>query len=540
MSEWAWNDDVVEPVAPAIAPPALNRAYGSGGFGFDGEKFVGGYADDADNFADSLLQLDFYTLRQRSSELFETNLYARGIIKRLVTNEVNTGLSLEARPVELMLPGMTQEQLHDWSDKVESYWAAYVDDPRVCDYSQQPDMTHGEQTASVRREALVGGDVLCVKRLGETGLPNVQLIGGHRVVQPLDIKVRKGHRVEYGVETDKRGRHVAYYVQPSEDFDAEPQRIKANAPDGTRLAWMVYGTDKRVGQTRGVPLLGIVLQSLKEVDKYRDSVQRKAVVNSLLAMWIEKSEDKLASLAFSNAAITTEEISQNTGTAVERKWREDTALPGIVMQEMQHGEKVHAHNSDGGEQSYPEFEAALINAVFWACEIPPEIGALSFNSNYSASQAALNEFKIYLGVMRKRIARDFNQPVYVAWLYAQVRRGVIQAPGLLEASIDVNLFELLHAWTNAAWIGAVKPVTDILKMVKAFEIMVDRGWTTNARIAQELTGTKFSTNARVLAREREEMPTPEAANGVASVTAYLNESLKNDLLSDPSEPANNP
>ncbi len=59
-------------------------------------------------------------------------------------------------------------------------------------------------------------------------------------------------------------------------------------------------------------------------------------------------------------------------------------------------------------------------------------------------------------------------------------------------------------------------------------------------LSEELTGTKFSTNARVLARDREEMPTPEAANGVASVTAYMNESLKNDLLSDPSEPANNP
>ena len=96
--------------------------------------------------------------------------------------------------------------------------------------------------------------------------------------------------------------------------------------------------------------------------------------------------------------------------------------------------------------------------------------------------------------------------MYTEWLHASVRRGTISAPGLLEAATDISQFETLHAWTNAAWIGAVKPVTDMLKMVKAAEIMVDRGWTTNAVVAREMTGTKFQTNARVLAREREEMP----------------------------------
>jgi hypothetical protein len=46
----------------------------------DGSKFAGGFG------VTELLLADYWTLRQRSSQLFEQNLYARGLIRRLVTN----------------------------------------------------------------------------------------------------------------------------------------------------------------------------------------------------------------------------------------------------------------------------------------------------------------------------------------------------------------------------------------------------------------------------------------------------------------------
>lgn len=504
--EWAWNDE-------PPATPTRVASHGSG-YGFDGEKFLGGWGDDSNVIIDTLLNLDYFTLRQRSHELFETNLYARGLIRRLITNEVCLGLDLEARPVASLL-GLEDEALHDWSDNVEARWAAWINDPRVCDFEQRPDMTFGNLTATARREALVGGDVLVVSRLNPaTQLPSVQLIGGHQVVQPMLVDVAEGHTVTHGVELDAAGRQVAYYVQmPSIGplgIEIQTTRFAAHAPDGQRVVWLMYGTDKRLGQVRGVPLLGIMLQSLREIDRYRDSAQRKAVIQSMLAIWFEKKEDKMASLGMTGGAIRAGDVATTDFDGSSSALRLRDHIPGLVLEELQHGEVPHAFKADGGDTlQFPEFERSIISAILWACEIPPEIGQLSFNSNYSASAAALQEFVMYLKVTRGKIARDFNAPIYQDWLRSKVRKGDITAEGLLAAANDVAQFETLYAWTNAAWIGSVKPVTDRLKAVKALEIEVDRGWTTNAVVARELNGLKFQTNAKVLKRENEEMPRDE-------------------------------
>ena len=525
-AEWAWNDDDLAPTPARVSSPYPAPPVAGHRIGWDGEKYPGGWGDSETLFVDTLLNLDYFTLRQRSTELFETNLYARGIIRRLVTNEVASGLQLEARPIELMLD-QSEDELHVWSDRTEAFWTAWASDSRVCDFEQRPDMNLGALTAAARREALVGGDVLVVIRpRAETRLPSVQLIGGHQVTAPLRMPVGLNlERMQHGVELDETGRPVAYHVRKSDSL--EHDRIAAFAPDGQRVAWLMYGTDRRIGQHRGVPLLALMLQSLREIDRYRDSTQRKAVIQSIIAMWIEKKEDKMGSLPISRGAIRSGEVETTDFDSTPRTFNLADQIPGMVLEELQHGETPHAFKADGGDTvQFPDFEAAVISSVLWACEIPPEIGRLSFNSNYSASQAALNEFGIYLGVMRERIARSFNQLIYQDWLQASVRRGTIVADGLLESARELSKFEQFHAWTNAAWIGAVKPVTDILKMVKAFEIMADRGWTTNAIIARQLTGTKFQTNARVLMREREELPPPPLPESTS-------EELTNALLDDP-------
>jgi hypothetical protein len=61
---------------------------------FTGEKFFGGFG------ATSIYQVDYWTLRKRSEQLFNENLYAKGLIRRLVTNEINTGLTPESLPDE--------------------------------------------------------------------------------------------------------------------------------------------------------------------------------------------------------------------------------------------------------------------------------------------------------------------------------------------------------------------------------------------------------------------------------------------------------
>jgi capsid protein len=236
---------------------------------WNGEKFPGGYG------ATDLILPDYWTLRARSAELYRKNLYARGVIRRLITNELNTGLHLEATPEEALL-GVAEDSLADWSENVENRFAIWGKDPFVCDFAEA--RTFGALQAAARLEAFVCGDVLVVLRQDpRTGLPRVQLISGSSVQTPLGAKPPPGSQIVHGVEIDSLGRQVAYWITQK---DGTAKRLPAfGEKSGRRLAWLVYGCDKRLDEVRGEPLLAIVLQSLKEIDRYRDSTQRKATIN---------------------------------------------------------------------------------------------------------------------------------------------------------------------------------------------------------------------------------------------------------------------
>jgi len=180
-------------------------------------------------------------------------------------------------------------------------------------------------------------------------------------------------------------------------------------------------------------------------------------------------------------------------------------MPGLFIDELQVGEKPHSFKTDRPNVNFKDFEEAILSAIAWANEIPPEILFLSFNNNYSASRAAINEFKLYLDKVRTDFSRDFCKPIYEQWLINMVLIDMIIAQGFLEAWRDPRQWHVFGAWLSSEWAGAIKPSVDREKEVKAYERMVKRGWVTNDRASKELTGTKFSQNARRLKKENEQL-----------------------------------
>ena len=477
------------PPAPTanFVDPWLNRL-------FDGDKFAGG-------FGETKLQIiDYWTLRARSAQLFNENHYARGIIRRLVTNEINTGLMPEACPDPQIL-GLSEDVLNDWTEKVETRYSIWAKTPELCDWEGR--QTMGAIQRAARLEALVEGDVLVVLRQSRrTRLPRVQLIRGGRVNNPLGAQssIRKGHKIKHGVEFDSAGRTVAYWVSQN-DFTSK--RVPAfGEKSGRRIAWLVYGTDKRLDDIRGQPLLSLVLQSLKEIDRYRDSTQRKAVVNSILAMFIKKNADKMGTLPITGGAVRR----GSTAAEVDNKPRtfgEVGQVPGVVLEELQVGEEPVGFKNLGTDEKFGEFEGAIIHSIAWANEMPPEILRLTFTNNYSASQAAINEFKIYLNKIWSDQGETFNGLIYVEWLLSEVLLKKIDAPGLLESWRDPQMYDTFGAWIMADWYGAIKPSTDMLKQANGSKLLVQEGWSTNARESRITTGTKFSKNIARIKRENQ-------------------------------------
>lgn len=454
---------------------------------FDGGKFAGG-------FGPTQLQItDYWTLRARSSQLFTENIYARGIIRRLVTNIINTGLMPEASPDEEII-GVPEDSLNDWTESVENRFGLWGKNPHVCDWKQAS--TWGAIQRAAYLEALVSGDVLIVIRQSkQTNLPMIQLVSGSKVQNPIDSSgaVRKGNKIRHGVEIDSRGRVVAHWVRQD---DNTTKRIPAfGEKSGRRISWLIYGTDKRLDDLRGQPLLSLVLQSLKEIDRYRDSTQRKAVINSILAMFIKKTEEKMGTLPVTGGAIRRDKIT-STEDGEKRVFNLAGQIPGMVYEELQHGEEPVQMGGNGTDTNFGEFEEAIVQAVAWSLELPPEILRLSFSNNYSASQAAINELKITINMKWGDFGETFCSPIYIEWLLSETLMQKIIAPGLLQAWRTPKEYDVFGAWVSADWYGSIKPSTDMLKQAKGSELMLKLGLTTRSRESRITTGTKFSKNAK--------------------------------------------
>jgi len=479
----------------------------------DGGKFFGGFG------TTQIQHTDYWTLRQRSAQLFNDNLYAKGLIRRLVTNEINTGLTPEASPDEAII-GVPEESLDDWTETVENRFAIWGKNPELCDWKRAD--TFGAIQRAARMEALISGDVLVVARSSRrTGLPTIQLISGDKVQTPLgdQSNVRKGHKIAHGVEMDSEGRVVAHWVRQK---DRKFKRLPAfGEKSGRRISWLVYGTERRLDEVRGQPILALVMQSLKEIDRYRDSTQRKAVINSILAMFIKKGEDKMGTLPVTGGAVRRDQATVTDTDGTNRTFNLASQIPGAIMEELQTGEEPVLMGGQGTDTNFGVFEEAIVQAVAWANEIPPEILRLAFSNNYSASQAAINEFKIYLNKIWAQWGETFCTPIYIEWLISETLMQKIIAPSLLSSWRDPKQYDVFGAWVCTEWYGAIKPSTDMLKQVKASDLLVAGAYSTRAREARITTGTKYSKNVKRLKRENEQLV--EAMRPMAEFKQEFNE-----------------
>jgi len=505
------SHSVLSPESQKVSPAFYNSLINSL---FNGDKFFGGFGE-----TKPFEFVDYWTLRQRSVQLFTENIYARGVIKRLLTNIINKGLGLEATPVGEIL-NEDDEFINEWSENTETLYRLWGKNKQLVDWKRLE--TDGDLQETAKKTAILSGDCLVVLRISSaTGLPVTELIDGRHIRNPIGADFNKsvldrGNKIIHGVEVDQNGRHVAFFVQQRRDnlfFSGQKRkdlfsfiRIPAKgAKSGRRIAWLIYGSKRLMDDVRGMPLLGIILQSLKEIDRYRDSEQRAATVNAMLALFIQKNNNKAGTLPLGNGAVRRETVAVEQTDGSTRNLNLAKWLPGTTFDELAQGETPISFDTKRPNVNFAVFEAAILNGIAWSLEIPPEILKLAFNSNYSASRMANSEFDMFLNKERTQFANDYLIPRYQEWLVSMVLTDRIQADGFLEAWRDINQFAVFGAWSESDWSGAIKPHIDPLKEVKAKAEMIAQGLMTRDRAAKELTGMKFSRIVRQLKKENEQL-----------------------------------
>ncbi len=98
--------------------------------------------------------------------------------------------------------------------------------------------------------------------------------------------------------------------------------------------------------------------------------------------------------------------------------------------------------------------------------MPPDIALSKYDSNYSASRAAIKDWENVLGVERSDFGDQFLGRVYAFWLDIMILTNKIQAPGYLIARMKGDQVTL-EAYRSARWIGSPVANIDPLKEVQA-------------------------------------------------------------------------
>jgi capsid protein len=438
---------------------------------------------------------------------------------------------------------INDDQANDWSENVENLYRIWGNNKDLVDWKRLHN--EGELQAIAKRTAYLSGDCLVVIRQSPvTGLPVTELIDGRHVQDPMQGNHKKaaesrGNEIKHGVEIDYNGRHVAFYVNKVNGTKIESARIPANGPKSKRkLAWLVYGSKRLLDDIRGIPLLGLIAQSLNEIDKYRDSEQRAALVNSMLAMFVRKDSDKPGTRPLRGGAVRRDTVDVTDSDGKTREFNIDKWVPGMTIDELAQGEVPESFDTKRPNAGFGVFEEAIISAIAWANEIPPEVLKLAFTSNFSSSRQANAEFKLFLDKERALFSSAYLKPRYENWLVSMVLTDRIKAEGFLEAWRDGNKFEIFGAWLDSDWCGAIKPHVDPLKETNAYKIKDEQGYSTKARSTRELTGMKYSRNIKQLLKENQQlaaahkplidaglMPSPAQRTAQADQTALMTELL---------------
>lgn len=474
-----------QPLALQLPRPQTEfTGYGNGNYRtlfawtFNGEKNLGEIGPVRD------YRLDYTILSLRSWQSYLESEIAQTILTKFTRWKIGKGLKLQSEPVASVLKsGNIGIDRATFSKAVEERFALYCKSKKS-DYAGMFNVNKLQSRAD--KSSMIGGDVLVILRPSEEQL-TVQLVDGSNVINPLYIGVdninfidtakNNGNRIENGIELSPTNEHIAYYVRKGGQNGLNVETTRVRAKDkitGLTMAYLVYGLEYRIDNMRGMPLISAVLETIKKLDRYKEATvgtaeelakivyqivhRPESTGESPLAETIRAAHD-VEALRGNNPDLPVDVVGNDLANKVQATTMKQTYNMPIAAE-------LKTINPNKYQLYFKDFYEKNAEAVCSTVGIPPDVAFAKYNSNYSASRAAIKDWEHVLNVAREDFGTQFMQPIFMFWLFIEVSMGRIKAPGLLEAIVADN-WMILEAYFNCRWVGAAVPHIDPVKEVTA-------------------------------------------------------------------------
>ncbi|WP_297576213.1 phage portal protein [uncultured Deefgea sp.] len=419
--------------------------------------------------ADADLLPELGTLVARSRDISRNNGIAASGVQTLVDNVVGTGLRLSALPDWKTL-GKDAAWALAWQRNVETLWREWTKST-FCDAGLS--LNFAGLTELMFRSQLLNGDAIALplwlKRPGSRFTTTFQLIEADRLCNPNgqpDSATLRG-----GIEFDTYGAPQAYWIRKTHPGDyigiagsvaGEWERIPA------RTSWgrprIIHLFDKeRAGQARGKPLISSVLQQFRQLDKYNGAELDAAVINAMMAAFIETPMDSEGLLEMFGGSDGVNDVMAKRNQS-RAKLKSGSIIP------LYPGEKMAPFMPARPAAQFEAFTVAVMRQIAASMGLPYELLLKDFSkTNYSSARAALLEAWRCFRSRREKLADYWAQVVYELWLEEVINAGKVEG---------ADFYQQRAAYTRSKWIGPGRGWVDPLKEIQAADVRLKSGIST--------------------------------------------------------------
>lgn len=444
---------------------------------FDGEKNLG-EAGPIKNY-----WVDYAGLRARSWAAYLDSELAQTVLKKHTRWVIGKGLRLQAEPMLNILKqsGVTVDA-EEFSRDIESKFHIYANCESLSGYSGMQSLSKLQRVA--HKNATVGGDVLVILRLSDDNTLKVQLVDGAHIIQPVKASANvpffdqaqvNGNRIENGIELSATNEHVAYYIRKPGLNMLDTARVSARNEIGMKMAYLVYGSEFRIDNMRGLPLISVVIETIKKLERYKEATVGAAEELAKIAYQVvhQKHSTGESPLMGQLAKAHDAEANPNLPEDIAGRALADTVAATQNKQTYNNpiGAELKTINPNKYQLYFKDFYGMNIDVLCAAVGMPPDVALSKYNSNYSASRAAIKDFEHTLNVERDDFSMQFLKPIYEMYFFVEVMKGNLSAPGFIAAILENNQY-VIQAYLNARWVGTSVPHIDPFKEVQAIRLML--------------------------------------------------------------------